>query len=149
MKKKILGTVLCALLLMTAAPAAACSSGKTGDGGLIVSGISTSISKPSSEQSNTQTYNYRVTFQNNSDTTIYIESIEPQVKSQVESRLLVAGLIKSVNRNVPGGGNIEVTSIFPFDATGMTKEDIAKLEPFIIGFKVTSDETLPIPGQKS
>lgn len=148
-KKYIKLTIFCLLTSSMVLLPVACSSGASGAGGLVVIGTSTSIGQVSSVNPNTQTYSYQVTFQNKSDVTIYIESIEPVLSSKVESKVLVDNLIKAVSRNVAGGGTLEVTGSFPFDATGLSKEDIAKLEPFITAYRVTSDETLPIPGQKS
>ena len=145
-KRLRLIVAICLISIVTLLPVA-CSPGASTGSGLVISGMNTSIGAPSSVAPNTQNYSYSITLKNNSGVTVYLQSIEPVLSKNVESKVL-ADYLRSVNKNVAPGGNIEVSGSFPFDATGLSKEDIAKLEPFITGVRVVSEETLPVPGQK-
>ena len=52
-----------------------------------------------------------------------------------------------VNRTLAPGAWLTVEGAFTFDAEGRTKEDILAWEPFVTGFRVASEQVLPMPGQ--
>jgi len=145
--KKLLKLVLCLILPVVLLLAyAACSPGGANSGGLSVIEMNASIGAVFST-SETQRLTYRVTLKNNSAVNIYIDYIEPVVIPDIDSRVLLAGLIKAVGRSVASGGTIEVSGSFTFDATGLSKQDIDKMQPIITGIRVVSDQTLKIPGK--
>jgi hypothetical protein len=108
--------------------------------------MNTSIGAVSST-SETQRLTYGVTLKNNSAVNTYIDYIEPVVIPDIDSRVLLAGLMKAVGRSVASGGTIEVSGSFTFDATGLSEQDIDKMQPIITGIRVVSDQTLKIPGK--
>ena len=145
--KKLLKLVLCLILPVVLLLAyAACSPGGANSSGLSVIEMNASIGAVSST-SETQRLTYGVTLKNNSAVNIYIDYIEPVVIPDIDSRVLLAGLIKAVGRSVASGGTIEVSGSFTFDATGLSKQDIDKMQPIITGIRVVSDQTLKIPGK--
>lgn len=124
----------------------ACASGGTAGGGLCVVNMQTAISSVSGN-ADTQIVSYKITLKNNSDSGMFIQQVEPVVSKSIESRVLVDNLGRSVGNNIASGGTMEVSGKFTFDAKGLSKEDIDKLQPAIIGLRVTAEETLTVPGQ--
>ena len=124
---------------------AACSSGGgTSSGSLTIIGLQTSISASAGD---TQILTYNVTIKNQSGNNVFVETAEPVLSASFEPRVLVDNLIKQVDRNVISGGTFEVSGSFPFDAKGLTKQDIEKLQPYFTGIRVVSDEMLKVPGK--
>jgi hypothetical protein len=132
------GIILAVALLL---PAAACSSGGVG-GSLSVVEVTTAIGAAAGD---TQIISWSAVLQNNSRNTVFIEMVEPVPAPGLEPMVLADNLVRTVSKFVVSGQSVVVNGSFPFNAQGLTKADIDKLQPLLTGFRVISDETLPVP----
>jgi hypothetical protein len=117
----------------------ACS-GSSG-GSIALSGLTTSVSQSSGD---TQTIYYTALLQNTSPHTLYIEFSAPVPSAGLEPKVLSDNLSRPISKNVVSGQTLEIKGSFPFDAKGMTKEQIDALAPFITGFHIIYEETVPV-----
>lgn len=142
--KKNIKMVLCLILPMVLLAFTACSGG--GSGTLTVVTASTSVVQASAVD--TQIVSYSVTLQNKSGVSLYIDEVGPLPSSGLEPKLKADYLMRGVNQpRLAPGQTLDVSGTFSFDATGMTKADIDKLQPFVTGYRVVYDETVPVPGK--
>jgi hypothetical protein len=139
--KKLVKMIFC-LVLPVVVLLSACSAGGGSTGSLAVVDFTTSIGQTSVD---TQTVYWSVVIQNKSSNTVFIEMVEPVSSPVMEPKVLAGNLLRAVSKNVVSGQSVVVEGSFPFDARGLTKPDIDKLQPFITGFRVIYDETLPVP----
>lgn len=140
MVKKQLFAGLAAVLLLSFS---ACSGG-SGGGSLAMVSATTSVG---AQNGDTQIISYTAVLQNKSANSVYIESMEPVPSASLAPKVLADNLIRGVSKNVVSGQTLEIRGSFPFDAKGMTKEDIDKLAPFITGYSFIYHETVPAPGR--
>jgi len=140
--KNLLKKIFCLVLPVTILLAsAACSAGGS-TGSLAVVGVTTSIGQAAGD---TQTVYWEVVIQNKSSNTVFIENVEPVTSPGMEPKVLAGNLLRAVSKNIVPGQTVVVSGSFPFDAKGLTKQDIDKLQPVVTGFRVIYDETLPVP----
>lgn len=142
--KKLIKMVFCLILPLVLLASTACSGGGGGAGSLAVVDSSTSVGQGSGD---TQIISYSATLQNKSVNSLFIEMVEPVPSKDLEPKVLADNLTRAVSKHVVSGQTVDVKGSFPFDAKGMTKADIDKLQPFITGFRVIYDETIPVPGK--
>ena len=138
--EKLVKMVFCLILPVVLLVSAACSGGG-GAGSLAVSGFSTSVSLVSGD---TQTLSYAATLTNTSPNSLFIEFVGPVPSAGLEPKVLSDNLARAISKNVVSGQTVDVKGSFPFDAKDMTKEQIDALAPFITGFHVIYEETVPV-----
>jgi hypothetical protein len=143
--KKLVKMLFCLVLpVVFLLTSAACSASGGSTGSLAVTDVTTSIGLAAGD---TQTVYWSVVIQNKSSNTVFIELVEPVPSPGLEPKVLAGNLLRAVSKNVVSGQSVVVSGSFPFDARGMTKPDIDKLQPVVTGFRVIYDETLPVPGK--
>ncbi|MDP2855994.1 MAG: hypothetical protein Q8N90_02610 [bacterium] len=91
---------------------------------------------------------YRVTLQNNGVTDVTVRSIEPILSEAFAAKAKGKDFKVTVDTTVAPKTFVEISGEIQFDATGMTKEQIAAM-PFFKGIKINTDKVLPIPGQSA
>lgn len=119
--------------------ASACSGGNSGS--LAVSGVSTAVGQIAVD---TQSISYSVTLQNISPNSVFIEFASPVPSAGLEPKVVSDNLSHAISKNIVPGQTIEIKGSFPFDAKGMTKEQIDAFAPFITGFHFIYEETVPV-----
>ena len=137
--KKFIKVFFCSMMPVVLLVAGACSGGSTGS--LAVSGVTTSVGQVTSD---TQSVSYSATLQNTGPNSVFIEFASPVPSAGLESKVVSDNLSRAVSKNVVSGQTIEIKGSFPFDAKGMTKEQIDALAPFITGFHFIYEETVPV-----
>jgi len=90
----------------------------------------------------TQSYKYAFTLTNNEAADITIVSAEPVLSEKFLERVSDGDTTIQVNRVVSQGESIEVTGEIIFDATGLTKEQIVSMEPFIKEVRIVEERTI-------
>ena len=90
----------------------------------------------------TQSFKYTITLTNNEAADIRIVSVKPVLSEGFIERVSDEDTIVQVNKLIPQGSSLDVTGEIIFDATGLTKEQIVSLEPFIKEIKVIEERTI-------
>jgi hypothetical protein len=89
-------------------------------------------------------FTYSITILNNSSQTKTITSIEPVLSAQTADRL--NGSTQQINELIiEPQESVVVSGTLRFDFTGLTKEEITALEPFIVSLRITNETLLDLP----
>jgi len=94
---------------------------------------------------NIQLYSYNLTLYNPGSKDIFVESIEPVFQDEFESRMVSDSQRVYVNKSVAGESFIHVEDEVTFNMSGLSKEDIDRMDPLITGIGVNSVFILPFP----
>jgi uncharacterized repeat protein (TIGR01451 family) len=91
-----------------------------------------------------QRLTYTITLQNNGLTDVTVRYIEPILSTSFASKAKGNDFKVTVDKTVAPKAYIEISGEILFDTTGMTKEQIAAMEPFFSQVDVNTDKTLSI-----
>jgi hypothetical protein len=139
-KRKII-IMLIAIMMLTA-----CTTNKVSveQRGIKINGVTTSIGAVDDnvKDSNTQSYKYTIFLTNNEIEDLTILSIEPRLNDRLISRVLSEETLVSVNKIIGSQDSLEVTGEIIFDASGLTKEQIIELKPFVEDIKIIQERII-------
>jgi hypothetical protein len=139
-KRKII-TILISIMLLTA-----CTTNKLSveQRGIEINGVTTSIGAVDDnvKDFDTQSYKYTIFLTNNDKEELTILSIEPTLNSKLISRILSEETLVSVNKTIRSEESLEVTGEIIFDASGLTKEEIIELKPFVEDIKIIQERII-------
>lgn len=139
-KRKIIAIIISTMLLT------ACTTNKSSAKqlGIEISSITTSIGavEDNVKDFNKQSYKYTIYLTNNEKEDLTILSIEPTLNSKLNSRILSEEILVSVNKTIRSQESLEITGELIFDASGLTKEEIIELEPFVEEIKIIQERII-------
>lgn len=116
-----------------------------GSEGLEIPHTSSSIGSVDPDNSDRQLFSYEFDLYNYEDGSIYLSSVEPVFSDEFSKRILTSDTAISVDRNIDSGSSITLGGQVEFNATGLSKDEIIGMEPFILGMRLSSTEILPFP----
>jgi hypothetical protein len=85
--------------------------------------------------------------QNATQNDLVLRWIEPVLPEKVSARLVDDSPRVSVDKTLGANSSLIVDGQFRFDASGMTKEQIARWEPLIKGVVISTEINLSTPPQ--
>lgn len=91
-----------------------------------------------------QRYFYNITLANNEDEEVLIKEIQLVLPSEFEVRLVDKALNVPVNKSISPKSFINVSGTLDFNAAGLSKEDIIKLNPHIESVKVINEKIISL-----
>lgn len=100
---------------------------------------SSSLGSVNNENAYLSSYTYDISITNESLENTRIISIEPILSDAVKEILLDENIKVDVNEEIFPHETISVKGSLILNIEGMTKEEISKLNPFIIGIKINSE----------
>lgn len=138
-----------ALLIVIVCAAAGCTTSPSettatnGTGLSIVS--STESLGTTANISSWQTCTYTATFRNSDDRDVRIVWVEPVIAPTIRNRLPEQNLRQSVEATISPGKTANFSGSFFVTLGALSKEEIERLGQFVLGFRVMSDQIVPIP----
>ncbi|MDK2834897.1 MAG: hypothetical protein PWR29_1062 [Methanolobus sp.] len=103
---------------------------------------SAAIGALSENATDQQVCSYSFVLYNGRGQTVNIFMAEPVFSEGISDRILTENTSVTVSESLTPGSSLVVEGSFVFDANGLTKEEIVKLEPFIEHVRIISVETL-------
>ncbi|NYT19991.1 MAG: hypothetical protein GKC08_06865 [Methanosarcinales archaeon] len=88
---------------------------------------------------------YEFELYNSGNEGVHITSVEPVLSENFLKIALTDENMVIVNKTIDSRSSILVSDQIEFNATGISKTEILKLEPFINGIRISSTETLSFP----
>jgi hypothetical protein len=140
-----IGALLIALACITAGCTSPADTIATNDTGLAIVSFTESLGTTANVTS-WQTCTYTATFINNDDRNVRIVWIEPVIAPMIRNRLPEQNLRQSVEATIGPGRTANVTGAFLVTVGMLSKEEIDRLGPFVLGFRVMSDQIVTVPG---
>lgn len=147
MKVSRLNTAI-VILLMLCFTLVGCSNTQEENNGLQISSMQSGIGSVEENNFDRQRYTYSAALVNESDQDMYISLVEPILSVEIKDRVITNNYQEFID-TIAAGETVEIKGEFIFDATGLNKEQIIALEPFITGFRVSTEQILTLPGQES
>jgi hypothetical protein len=148
MKKQLMSVLILTVLLLTS-----CSASTTRKGSALLPGIQItemdSAIGGSEDNPDRQIFSYHFVLQNQEPFDIVVHWIEPVLVKELSERVLTADYRVQVERSLAPNSYLEISGKFPFGTKGVTKMEISGWQPFFTGIRVSSEITLPIPGQEA
>ena len=95
-----------------------------------------------------QVVSYHLTLYNGEPVDIRVHWIEPVLIEQVSERLLIPDHRVVVEKTLAPNSSLEISGEFTFENKGATKTEIMSWEPLFTGITLSSEMTLPVPGQE-
>lgn len=92
-----------------------------------------------------QVYSYSFLLYNGRGQTVNVSVAKPVFTEGISDRIITEDTSVTVNESLTSGSSILVEGSFVFDASGLTKEEIVSLEPFIEHMRIVSVEILDYP----
>ncbi|MDD4495005.1 MAG: hypothetical protein PHV32_11800 [Eubacteriales bacterium] len=138
--------ILLLSILLTIIAFTACSSDESDrEPGLAIYSLHSSIgSVGDTDDINTQAFTYTLTITNNDIVEINLLEVKPVLCSPFAEIVLNDDLSVQVKKVIPAGESISVEGLIIFDATGLSKEEILDMEPFIKEVKLIEGRTIVI-----
>jgi predicted NUDIX family phosphoesterase len=93
---------------------------------------------------NTQRFSYSISLTNHEKNEVIIKEITLVLTPEFEKILITKQLTVQVNKTITPKSSIEIKGYLDFNAKGMSKDDIVKLNPRITSVKVLSEETISL-----
>jgi len=114
--------------------------------GLDISTMSRGIGPvdPKSNSLDTQRLSYSISLTNNDKETVFVKEVALVLPKEFEETLITKQLTTTVNKDISPKSSIEIKGSLDFKATGLSKDDIIKLNPRILSVKVTSERTISL-----
>lgn len=89
-----------------------------------------------------QKFSYTLALSNNDSEEVYVKEIRVSLPADFEQRVTTKNFIINVDKTIPAKSYIEVRNSHEFDARGLSKDDIHKLNPHISSIKVITEKTI-------
>ena len=93
-----------------------------------------------------QKFSYSISVANKNVKTIFIKSVQPTINERVKNKILSEETIVAVNKDIKPKETIEISGEIIIDTSGLTKEEIVALEPFITAIKISTEENINLKG---
>ena len=117
---------------------------KTESGGLQIADFSSSISGVDGNPDQ-QLVVYNVIIHNPNNNTVTLLWLEPVLQDSISGRASDTELRHAVNEVIGPNSQVDIQGQLHLNTSGLTKSDIARLDPFFSGFTVSTDQTIPLP----
>lgn len=142
------------VLIMLLIPLVGCSqesNPNTQRPGLEIPSIITSIGgiEAANGSHNIQRFSYSISLVNNEKNDVSVKYIQLILPPEFERILINNNLQVEVNKSIPQKSSIKIDGSLDFNATGLTKDQIAKLNPRIISVKVLHEQTIGLVGKNA
>ena len=143
--KKLIIPLLAIVSLLAITPSCSSNTAEQAKSEINVSSFNSSMGENPDNLSQ-QIFSYSVYLSNNGATDITIRSIEPILTTSFNSKAIGNNYSVVVENTMAPGASLEVSGEITFDTTGMSKEQITAMEPFLSGAKVNMDKVLTLRG---
>ena len=144
MKKRLLSLVSVAILLLTNCSASTNRNKDITSTGIKIIDAVTSIAASETQQ----VVSYHFVLYNGESVNIVVHWIEPILIEQVSERLRTSDTRVVVEKVIAPNSSVQIAGEFAFENKGATKAEIVSWEPLITGCTLSSEMTLPLPGQE-
>jgi hypothetical protein len=139
-------TVLLVAIAAVISTLVSCATASTGKSELTIIGINSSIGGTDDNFSEQQ-YSYTITLQNNGATEVAVRFIEPVLLEPFVGKARGQDFKVAVDKTIAPEATLEIEGEIPFDARGMSKDQIIAMQPFFDEVKINTDRMLPVPGR--
>jgi hypothetical protein len=114
--------------------------------GVEISSMMTGIGAVDTNDNNheIQRFNYSFSLANNDKDTVYVKEVTLVLPKEFEETLITKQLTVPVNKDIHSMSAIEIKGTLDFKVNGLSKDDIAKLNPRILSVKVTNEQTISL-----
>ena len=136
--------ILLLTVLLTMVVFTACSPDESDrEPGLAINFVTSSLGTAGdTDDTNTQAFTYNLTITNNDVVEINLLEVKPVLHSPFAELVLQDDISVQVKKAIPAGGSIQVEGTIIFDATGLSKDEILNMEPFIKEVKLIEERTI-------
>ncbi|MDW7733350.1 MAG: hypothetical protein SCH66_13105 [Methanolobus sp.] len=110
-----------------------------------ISGSTQTMGSAGANSNDLQLYSYNYTLYNSGSQGIYVRYVEPVFNEEFEKLVISEDRRIYVNKSIGPESAIQVSGNVEFNMTGLSKEDILKIEHLTTGIEVNSVFTLPFP----
>jgi hypothetical protein len=116
---------------------------------LVISDMTVAVGAVDESTAAEQTLTFSLTLLNQSETPIFVRSVEPRPVPDLQQRLLNETTFLPVDQSIPPGETIEVGSQWLFQTPGMSKEEIDATfaAGYFAGMRATVEMELSVPGE--
>ncbi|WP_440951986.1 hypothetical protein [Methanococcoides sp. FTZ1] len=104
------------------------------------------------ENNSTYVLGYDIILYNPGNEGVFVNSVEPVLNDNLSKMLFSDNISVDVGRVINGTSWVEVSGQVEFNTTGLSKEeleDIGATDSGILGYRITSTETMYLPGYKN
>jgi len=91
-----------------------------------------------------QRFSYTINLTNNDKDTAFIKDVTLVLPKEFEQTLITKQLTVDVNKDISTNSTVEIKGSLDFNAKGLSKDDILKLNPKILSIKVTNERTISL-----
>lgn len=112
------------------------------EGGLKIDNWSSALGGVDETDLDKTKFTYSVSLTSRNENTVLVKSIVPLVNDSIANKILGNDMTVVVNKEIKPNETIQISGEIVVDTKGLTKADIAKLEPFITDINVSSEETI-------
>jgi hypothetical protein len=135
--------VVAALLLLVLGVACSSPAEKMSDAGFIVMNVTSGLG---GDSPNEQVVTYTMRLSMEGIDRVFVNWVEPVLAEEILDRLQSPDNQVVVNQFLGPGDTLEVSGQFVFNSEGLSKPDLASLEPLISGMQVSTEWVLALPG---
>ena len=113
-------------------------------GGLKINGWSSGLGSVNETDLDKTKFSYSMNLTNENENSIFIKSIQPTLNEKIKSKIISKDIVVPVNSELKANKTTQINGEIIVDTEGLTKADIAQLEPFIKDIKVSTEETISL-----
>lgn len=139
-KVAIVGMLLVVFLL------ASCTSGPEPSAGIQITDTTVAVGGAEGSRDQ-QLVTYSLTLQNTTHNEVIVRWVEPILNETISGRLIGDSPRISVEKALGPQSTLAANGQFRFDASGVTKSEMAGWEPFIKGVRIATEWNLSLPAQ--
>jgi hypothetical protein len=144
MKKRLVSLLFAAVLLFTSCSFSPNISRDAVPTGIKIIQLDTALGGSETKQ----VVSYHLVLYNGESVNIVVHWIEPVLIEQVSKRVLPPGPRLVVEKALAPNSSLEIRGEFTFENKGATKTEIMNWGPLFTGITLSSEMTLPLPGQE-
>lgn len=113
--------------------------------GLVVVESTTSLGALDENNTNIQIYSYNFTLYNGNEHKFLIKTFEPEFSQNFSDIVITKNTTQIVNKSIEPECSIQIKKDIRLNTTGLSKEELLELEPFIQRINITSVTSHPVP----
>ncbi|ADI73650.1 hypothetical protein Metev_0749 [Methanohalobium evestigatum Z-7303] len=106
----------------------------------------TSLGALDENNTNIQIYSYNFTLYNGNEHKLLIKTFKPEFSQNFSDIIVTKNTTQIINKSIEPEGFIQIKNDIRLNTTGLSKEELLELEPFIQRINITSVTSHPIPG---
>jgi len=91
---------------------------------------------------NKQKLTYTAAISNYNSSTVYVRWIKPVLGNGIKDKVISENLAITVNKKITANHSLKISGDLIINTQGLSKKQIADLEPYIVGIRVNSDQII-------